>query len=374
MFSPHGPLSREELDLLQFPADSLLVDALLPSESVQIGSSWQHHDDTLALLLGLDAVGHSEVSSQLVSVTDGQARLELSGTVHGAIAGVSTEIELKARYRFDMKWKRITRLELAIKEKRSIGHVGARARRGGQITMQSRARDVDAPRQVGTLRPALEAQRATTHLNFESTGGHFRFLHGRQWFVTADTDKMAVPANGRAWRAGCPMQRQHDGPTARRTDHPAQGLPAGYSNSRWGRTSGNSSAPANRPTLVASGSIGWLARGIASDLPVEWIYCLVADRQGRRAVAVFTIESTLVERFARQTAILSAIWNCCRPRRRHRPIVPDQFAAGRIAPADNPAKRATQPTAARPKTSTSSKTAIRKAAKSHPRRSARFRR
>ena len=47
----------------------------------------------------------------------------MAGVVQGAIGGVSTEIELKAKYEYDLQQKRITWFALLIKEKRAVGHV-----------------------------------------------------------------------------------------------------------------------------------------------------------------------------------------------------------------------------------------------------------
>jgi hypothetical protein len=38
--------------------------------------------------------------------------------------------------------------------------------------------------------------------------------------------------------------------------------------------------------------------GKASDIPIRWIYYHVADEQGRQAAFTFTIEKSLLERFA----------------------------------------------------------------------------
>ncbi len=124
LFCPTGGLSREELDLIDVPANSLVIDRLLPGKSVALGESWKQTDQTLADLLGLEAVSWSDVQSLLSHVADGLAEITTSGSVSGAIGGVSTEIEIKAKYRFDLTAKHITDLAMLIKEKRAVGHIG----------------------------------------------------------------------------------------------------------------------------------------------------------------------------------------------------------------------------------------------------------
>ena len=41
--------------------------------------------------------------------------------------------------------------------------------------------------------------------------------------------------------------------------------------------------------------------GEASEVPIRWIYHLLADKQGRRVVFVFIVEGKLIEQFGRRT-------------------------------------------------------------------------
>src|SRR5262245_30928834 len=59
--SPGGPLSRDELELVEIPANTLLLDRLLPQDDVKPGHRWKPSGDILAQFLCLDSVGHTEV-------------------------------------------------------------------------------------------------------------------------------------------------------------------------------------------------------------------------------------------------------------------------------------------------------------------------
>lgn len=116
LFSPAGPLTRDELDLIELPASSLTVESLLPTGPVEIGASWAHDDKTVASLLGLDAASAVKVTSRLVEVAKGVAKIELEGSLKGAAVGVGTVIDVKAKYNFDLQAKRISWLALLVKE------------------------------------------------------------------------------------------------------------------------------------------------------------------------------------------------------------------------------------------------------------------
>jgi len=59
--SPRGPLTREELELIDLQFGSLIADRLLPQSKVKIGDSWKIPNEALAGLSGLDAVSHGNI-------------------------------------------------------------------------------------------------------------------------------------------------------------------------------------------------------------------------------------------------------------------------------------------------------------------------
>ncbi|MHB8897888.1 MAG: hypothetical protein ACYC6Y_03985, partial [Thermoguttaceae bacterium] len=124
LYSPSGPLSEDELDLVELPGNTLVLDRLLPANRVAVGDVWKVSDELAGILLGLDAVSLSDLKCQLSSVKDSVALVELSGMVEGAVQGVSTEIEVRAKCQFGLVARRITWFGLLIQEKRSVGHVG----------------------------------------------------------------------------------------------------------------------------------------------------------------------------------------------------------------------------------------------------------
>ena len=56
LFSPAGPLTYNELELLHVPADSLAVLGLLPDSGVELDETWKAPDWTLPLVTGIEAV------------------------------------------------------------------------------------------------------------------------------------------------------------------------------------------------------------------------------------------------------------------------------------------------------------------------------
>src|SRR5262245_22555199 len=134
-FSPLGPLTREELELIDVPASGLSLAALLPLRVVKVDQSWQQPDWAVARLLGLDVVSQHDVTGTLTEVKDGIAVVSLQGKVAGAIDGVTSEIELTGKLNFDLKQRAVTWLALGYKENRAIGHAQPGFEIAGKVRM-----------------------------------------------------------------------------------------------------------------------------------------------------------------------------------------------------------------------------------------------
>ena len=87
VFSPSGPLTYGELELVRIPCDSLAVLALLPESAVQLDETWKAADWALPLLTGVESVEKGAVTCKLESVKPGEAQIKFSGDVTGATTG-----------------------------------------------------------------------------------------------------------------------------------------------------------------------------------------------------------------------------------------------------------------------------------------------
>src|SRR5262249_35344573 len=105
------------------PANTLILDQMVPQADVPLGHRWKPTEDVMARFLCLDAVGHTEVECVLVDAKDGLAEITIDGTLGGAVDGIATEIEVKGKLIFDSNRGLAKSLLLAIKEKRGVSYV-----------------------------------------------------------------------------------------------------------------------------------------------------------------------------------------------------------------------------------------------------------
>jgi hypothetical protein len=298
LFSPQGPLKRDELDLLALPANSLVIDALLPSEPVEVGKAWKHAEPLLAALLDLDAVSSSDVQSTLKSATPQRsATIEMSGKLEGAVHGVSTKIELKGRYTYDFTRRRITHFVLLANEDRSIGHVATGVDVTSKVTLSvapladSQHLDLD-----DLSKAEFVADPARNPLVYESESG-FRLFLDRRWHAVNDDAKLLTLrfVDRGDLLAQCnisALEKASPGEHVSLTRFQADIREAlGKNFGQFLRAStGTDSQGRTIYSVVANGKV--------SELPIEWHYYLIADSQGRQVAFAFTLEEGLLERFA----------------------------------------------------------------------------
>ena len=295
LFSPHGALTRDELDLVDIPADSLVLDRLLPKGPVAVGDSWKLSEKLLAALLGLDAISKADVQSELTDITNKAASMRMTGRVEGALGGVSTEIELKAKYRFNRKTGRIDWLGLLVKEQRSIGHVyrgvDVVSRLQMTVTPKTVSTELDAAALKGL---ASKPTAALNQLTYESPQHGWQFTHDRCWHVIADHRDLAIlrMLDRGDLVAQCNVSSLPKLPPGKEVtlsefqSDVQKALDKSFGSfveaRQWAGETGY------RIYRVA-------VRGTASELPIQWNYYLITDQQGRRVALAFTVEGELVE-------------------------------------------------------------------------------
>ena len=289
-FSPDGTLTRDELDLIRLPGDRQALPLLLPKHPVRIDSVWKLKPAAMAAILALDAVGDCDVQSTLTGIEQGFARVEFEGVVHGAVAGVATEVTLKGRYYFYMRHGEFASMQMVTHEQRDIGHINP----GVDITARLKMR-LEPQSDAGYLSdsrilPLYESKdRNDRKLHYESTELGLAFDYDADWYATAE-DRQAV------------VFRQ-----LMRGDLIAQCNVSKLPNIKKGKAltlsqfekdirenldkNFGSFVTANETTSERGYLIYRVeALGTASSIPVRWIYYLLSDTTGRRVAIVFTME------------------------------------------------------------------------------------
>jgi hypothetical protein len=299
LFSPRGTLSRDELELIDVQGNSLLLDQFLPEGPVAVGDKWKHSGDLIAALLGLDEVGQTDVQSTLSEVTDAAALMEISGRIDGAIYGVSTDIELLGRYRFDRRIKRIDWFTMLVKEQRNSSPVADGVDVTALLEVNVLPKASSPQLAEGVLEGlSLEPSTQLKQLSCKSAEGGWRLTHDRCWHVYRDQADLVVL---RMMDRGKLVAQCNVSPLPKVAPGKQNTLSKFQEDVRsaLGETfgefveAGQSSNEANYRVYRV------VVRGKVSELPIQWNYYLVADEQGQQAVFAFSVESELVEQLGK---------------------------------------------------------------------------
>lgn len=297
-YCPDGSLSREQFDLVDVIGDSYAVNRLLPKQPVAEGESWSNDASAMGPLLTLDTVAVCEVKCVLDEFNASFAKVRLAGDVQGTADGAATQLEIRGVYLYDRKLHRITRLNLAVREKRSIG--GATPGLDAVAKLQIK---IDAIETSAHLTDDLVAKSSTVartplrDLLFESPTLGFRVKHDRQWYVTAERREAVTLRRVDAGDlvAQCTLTVLPPKSAGRQTTLDQFQRDITYS---LGKNFGE--LVSSRQWQNAAGLYGYevVARGLVEGLPVEWHYYLLAPESGNRVSISVTIEKPMLERVA----------------------------------------------------------------------------
>ena len=304
LFSPLGPLRREDLDLVDIQGNSLAVSGLLPERPVRAGESWKLNPELLAILLGLEVITRHDVQGTLEQPDSPTAVLTIQGTVEGAADGVASKIEIKAKVNFDLTRRSVTWLAANFRERREIGH----AQPGLDVTARLRlaitpATEAEALSDQALRGLPLTATPGATLLELQPQNSFFRLMHDRRWRVMLDRHDLCVLrcVDRGDLIAQCNISELGDAEPGKRLGLESFQAEVLQSLSRYAgqiyEASQDTADDGYRVLRVQ-------ATGTVSEIPFAWIFYHVSNDEGRQAAMSFTLEADLLERFAESDRLL----------------------------------------------------------------------
>ena len=307
LFSPLGPLTRDELDLIDVPANSAIINDLLPRKTVGIGETWKLESALLPAILGVEAIARQDIQCQLARIDDGSAVVEAQGSVSGASGGVATEIQLAAKYAYDLTQKRIAWFAMSLREQRSVGHAqpGLKGTIRLQMALSPRS-EVPALHADVLSDLQLAVGPHNQLLEFVSPNGNFELLTSRQWHEMLDQEDACVLrlVDRGDLVAQCNLTAlppMEDGVPFTLNDF--QNDIKTVLDAKFGEfVTATEKVNDNGLHVMRA-----MASGLASEVPINWVYYHITNEQGRRVSCVFTFESDLMARFeAADEALISS--------------------------------------------------------------------
>lgn len=296
--SPQGPLTRDDLDLVDIQGNSLAAAAVLPNRVVQVGERWKLNNELSAVLLGLDAITQNNVQG-LFEKREGQiALLTIEGAVEGAVEGVASKIEIRARANFDLEHRTVTWLAANIHERREIGQ----AEPGLDVIARLRLKLSPVARSDELSDQALESLTLTADagarlLEFRPLKSSLQVIHDRRWRTMVDRHDVCVLrcVDGGDLLAQCNISELADAEPGKRLTletFQAQVVQSLTSNAGQVTEASQNTLDDGRRVLRVQ------AAGVMSEVPIVWVFYHISNEQGRQASLSFTMEAKVLERFA----------------------------------------------------------------------------
>lgn len=260
-YSPAGPLTRDELDLITEHFNPQCIAGLLPGKDVAVGDTWAVTNPAAQAACMFDGLVKNALVGKLTDIK-GVATFTIEGTAEGVEHGAKVTLTVTATGTFDLATKRVTALTWKQKDVRDQGPVNPAAEVDVTVTIK---REVVAqpPAQVADAALAVVPQGnptpLMTHLRHADAKGRYQFVYPREWHVTGQTESHLV-------------MRLLD-----RGEFIAQATITG-----WKKADAGKHTTADEFKKAVSESPGWIATRVIEDaeLPTDggrWIYRLTAE-------------------------------------------------------------------------------------------------
>jgi hypothetical protein len=194
-FSPAGPLSRDEVDLVTQHFNPQCLAGLLPGKAVNVGDTWTVTDSATQAACLFDAVVKAKLTGQLTAVKDGVAAFSIEGTAEGIESGAKIQLTVTATGTFDATAGRITALAWKQKDEREQGPVSPASKVEATVALKREAL-AELPKELSDEAlakvPDGDVPRAMTEVRYADPRGRYSIVHPRGWHVTGQTDTHLV--------------------------------------------------------------------------------------------------------------------------------------------------------------------------------------
>lgn len=180
-YSPVGPLTRDELELVSEHLMPSAIAALLPSKAMGVNESWAVPVEAVRAICHLDGVGQCALIGTLTAGGP-QALFAIAGTADGVENGASVKLTVKATGTFDVATSRVTKLTWEQTDVRAQGPASPASEITAiaELTRTPTAADPAA----GAKLPADDTiPDSLLNLHYADPRGRFRLTLPRSWHV-----------------------------------------------------------------------------------------------------------------------------------------------------------------------------------------------
>lgn len=297
--SPLGPISREEMELLQTGGNVEAIRALLPEEAKKNKETWNAPNDAMQRLLGLDEIAENTVKFQIAG-DDGKGVLTIDGEgkITATTQGVKTAYELKLKISLDSATSSMRWFTAALRETRETGNAQPGCETVTKIKTVFRPATVPPTLSDEALESlSLDNNAAEQMLRIVPTRSQYSVLADSRWYMVLDRPELTVlrMVDNNLILGQCNI-------TILAPARPDKPVTLDSFTAEVQRSLGqNFKEIVESDTFDTSGGLSVIkvkAHGATNDVTIQWTYYHLSDAEGRRASIAFTCNSEKVEQFA----------------------------------------------------------------------------
>ncbi len=296
MASIKSMLNQKEYELLLTAADPLSLPMLFSKQKATIGQKWEPDLNALAKFLNVDKIITTDVKLQLKSVTNGNARVYVSGGVTADQYDVTSSISLAGYVLIDLRSKQVQSAKLSTEERSPPGQIspGFDGRTRIDINFTHGVDNLALSNKA--LAEVMRSSKVAQRLKFESNNGSYRISYDPRWKLIAgesDTAIMRFIDKGELL-SQCtvvmlPRRAANQPLKLNKYKEEIAKMVEGDSNAKLVKSN-------QTKTKTGMKAMSVIVAGEEDGLPVNWIYYHIESKDGRQMTFVFTLAKSVADR------------------------------------------------------------------------------
>jgi hypothetical protein len=191
-YCPQGLLTHEERELTEH-FDTLALAGLLPGKDAAVGAVWTIPNTVMLALCDLEGLVSGSLTGKLGEIQGDLATGTVEGIVKGISRGAQVTMEIKARFAFDTKEKRLITVEWQQHDERLQGPVNPALT--ADVTYKVKRTPIVEPNELGEIalvRALSVPSDKMSNITYRDPKGRFELQHGRGWHLVGQQDKHLV--------------------------------------------------------------------------------------------------------------------------------------------------------------------------------------
>ena len=195
VYSPAGPLTREEVELIGEHFDSLYLTGLLPGKAVAVGETWKAPNTVAQALCHFEGLTEQSLVCKLEEVKGNSARVSVNGTATGIDAGALAKLKITATYHFNLETKRLSELDWKQQDEREQGPASPAS--AVKVSTVLKRKPIEQPRSLSDVALVsvpgdMNPPEPMLQLEHRDPKDRYEMVFGREWHLVSQTEEHTV--------------------------------------------------------------------------------------------------------------------------------------------------------------------------------------